>query len=168
MSLDFSPVKMSSSSRTTSSVFQMITLSSNLPWQEMRKYAFRWRMSPQNHSLYILINTLLCFPWWNVKSGARCSQILRKHIDPHLNSPLRGIKHRTTNCFFPSRALIRWRQQAFGVGLTCSIPGLSGWSSGLVSTCSGMSLHPTRGISSQCFNTVRARCSSVLFFKPDQ
>lgn len=30
MSLDFSPVKMSSSSRTTSSVFQMITLSSNL------------------------------------------------------------------------------------------------------------------------------------------
>lgn len=37
MSLDFSPVKMSSSSRTTSSVFQMITLSSNLPWDEMRK-----------------------------------------------------------------------------------------------------------------------------------
>lgn len=31
MSLDFSPVKISSSSRTTSSVFQMITLSSNLP-----------------------------------------------------------------------------------------------------------------------------------------
>lgn len=30
MSLDFSPVKISSSSRTTSSVFQMITLSSNL------------------------------------------------------------------------------------------------------------------------------------------
>ena len=30
MSLDFSPVKMSSSSNTTSSVFQMITLSSNL------------------------------------------------------------------------------------------------------------------------------------------
>lgn len=30
MSLDFSPVKMSSSSRTTSSVFQMMTLSSNL------------------------------------------------------------------------------------------------------------------------------------------
>ncbi len=30
MSLDFSPVKMSSSSRTTSSVFHTITLSSNL------------------------------------------------------------------------------------------------------------------------------------------
>lgn len=49
---------------------------------------------------------------------------------------------------------------------TCSIPGLSGWSNGLVSTCSGTSLQPTRGISSQWFNTVKARCSSVCFFKP--
>lgn len=49
---------------------------------------------------------------------------------------------------------------------TCSMPGLSGLRSGLVSTCSGMSLQPTRGISSQCLRTVRAKCSSVCFFRP--
>lgn len=38
MSLDFSPVKISSSSRTTSSVFQMITLSSNLDTSRNTKY----------------------------------------------------------------------------------------------------------------------------------
>lgn len=49
---------------------------------------------------------------------------------------------------------------------TCSMPGLSGLRSGLVSTCSGMSLQPTRGISSQCLRTVRAKCSSVCFLRP--
>lgn len=48
MSLDFSPVKMSSSSRTTSSVFQMITLSSNLgagtwDWWYKPKSYLNWR-----------------------------------------------------------------------------------------------------------------------------
>ena len=32
---------------------------------------------------------------------------------------------------------------------TCSMPGLSGFSSGRVSTCSGTSLQPARGMSSQ-------------------
>lgn len=49
---------------------------------------------------------------------------------------------------------------------TCSMPGLSGLNSGLVSTCSGTSLQPTLGISSQCLRTVRARSSSVCFFRP--
>lgn len=47
------------------------------------------------------------------------------------------------------------------------MPGLSGFSSGLVSTCSGTSLQPARGISSQWLIAVRARCSSVCFFKPE-
>lgn len=47
---------------------------------------------------------------------------------------------------------------------TCSMPGLSGFSSGRVSTCSGTSLQPARGMSSQWRSTVRARCSSVCFF----
>lgn len=50
--------------------------------------------------------------------------------------------------------------------LTCSIPGLSGFSRGLVSTCSGTSLQPTRGMSSQWLRTARARCSSVCFLRP--
>lgn len=47
------------------------------------------------------------------------------------------------------------------------MPGLSGFSSGRVSTCSGTSLQPTRGISSQWLTAVRARCSSVCFFRPE-
>ena len=50
---------------------------------------------------------------------------------------------------------------------TCSMPGLSGFSRGLVSTCSGTSLQPTLGISSQWFSTVSAKCSSVCFFRPE-
>lgn len=49
---------------------------------------------------------------------------------------------------------------------TCSMPGLSGFSRGLVSTCSGTSLQPTLGISSQWLSTVKAKCSSVCFFRP--
>jgi hypothetical protein len=40
------------------------------------------------------------------------------------------------------------------------MPGFSGLKSGLVSTCSGTSLHPTFGISSHCLRTDRANCSS--------
>lgn len=46
------------------------------------------------------------------------------------------------------------------------MPGLSGFRRGLVSTCSGTSLQPIRGISSQRLSTARARCSSVCFFSP--
>lgn len=46
------------------------------------------------------------------------------------------------------------------------MPGLSGFRRGLVSICSGTSLQPTRGMSSQWFNASRAICSSVCFFKP--
>lgn len=49
---------------------------------------------------------------------------------------------------------------------TCSMPGLSGLSSGRVSTCSGTRRQPARGMSSQCRSTASARCSSVGFFWP--
>jgi len=42
---------------------------------------------------------------------------------------------------------------------TCSMPGFSGLYSGLVSTCSGTSLQPTFGISSQFCSTASASCS---------
>ncbi len=49
---------------------------------------------------------------------------------------------------------------------TCSIPGLSGLKSALVSTCSVINLVPTRGISCQWCRTARARCSSdTVFFR---
>lgn len=48
-----------------------------------------------------------------------------------------------------------------GVTSTCSMPGLSGLYSGLVSTCSGTKRQPTFGISSQWCSTAKARCSSV-------
>lgn len=51
-----------------------------------------------------------------------------------------------------------------GAARTCSMPGLSGFSNGRVSTCSGTSLQPARGMSSQWRSTLRARCSSVCFF----
>lgn len=47
--------------------------------------------------------------------------------------------------------------------ITCSMPGLSGLSSGLVSTCSGTRRQPTRGMSSQCLRAASATCSSVGF-----
>lgn len=46
------------------------------------------------------------------------------------------------------------------------MPGLSGLSSGRVSTCSGTRWQPARGMSSQCRSTASARCSSVGFFWP--
>lgn len=50
--------------------------------------------------------------------------------------------------------------------ITCSMPGLSGLSSGRVSTCSGTKRQPTRGMSSQWCRTISPRCSSVFFFWP--
>lgn len=86
MSLDFSPVKMSSSSRTTSSVFHTITLSSNL---SMMKTYFEYKIFiciwPKTFTKCFL---LLWLPRWNINSWSRCRHILREHVHPHLNSPL--------------------------------------------------------------------------------
>ena len=46
------------------------------------------------------------------------------------------------------------------------MPGLSGLSSGRVSTCSGTRWQPTRGMSSQCLRASSATCSSVGFLCP--
>lgn len=104
---------------------------------------------------------LLRFPWWDVKSGTGCGLVLGEQVHPHLDSSLHTVRWIIKVCF---------QQQEVDVATfyhhTCSIPGLSGWSSGLVSTCSGTSLQPALGIPSQCLSTVRARCSSVCFFKP--
>lgn len=123
-----------------------------------------------------LENILLWFPWWNVKCGARCSHVFGEHIHPHLNSPLKPLNTRTQSFKRIQTKTLQHKGSFKGVvgsveydwWRTCSIPGLSGWSSGLVSTCSGTSLQPTFGISFQCFNTVRARCSSVCFFRPEK
>lgn len=177
MSLDFSPVKMSSSSRTTSSVFQMITLSSNLEAGTRDRWCKTKSSFKLAHSLSIrknksllkqTTNVLLWFSWRDVEGWARCRHVFREHVHPHLNSPLRAMEQIWIFFFCKEQdnELLAKRWCDRRGCQTCSIPGLSGWSNGLVSTCSGMSLQPTRGISSQWFSTVRARCSSVCFFKP--
>ncbi len=103
---------------------------------------------------------------------------------PHLrpisiqSAKVDAVVYLAVNCVINDRKFIKvtwwtWSMSLvitviFCAGLlgTCSMPGLSGLRSGLVSTFSGMSLQPTRGISSQCLRTVRAKCSSVCFFRP--
>lgn len=38
-----------------------------------------------------LENILLWFPWWDIQRGAGGSHVLRKHIHPHLNPPLKQL-----------------------------------------------------------------------------
>lgn len=104
---------------------------------------------------------LLWFAWRNIKSRSRSRHILRKHIHPHLNSSLHHDNHKLIHHLHLLTDHLSVRSF-----LTCSMPGLSGFRRGLVSTCSGTSLQPTRGISSQRLSTARARCSSVCFFSP--
>lgn len=61
-----------------------------------------------------------------------------------------------------------WRKGKLILGLpsppplscsTCSMPGLSLWQRGRVSMCSGTSLYPAPGISSQARKTFKERCS---------
>lgn len=106
----------------------------------------------------------LWFPWWYVNSRSRSRHIHRKHVHPHLDATLLT---RAEKDFTLISVSFITPEKKTGLFPTCSMPGLSGFSRGLVSTCSGTSLQPTRSISSQWFSTVRARCSSVCFFRPE-
>ena len=88
-----------------------------------------------------------------------------ENISTHISMrPCRNTQ-KTTQCNRGFHLFLILRPACFSP--TCSMPGLSGFSRGRVSTCSGTSLQPTLGISSQWFSTVRAKCSSVCFFKPE-
>lgn len=92
-------------------------------------------------------------PGWNDNLRSRSRHVHGEHIHPHFQFTLEN--HPTMN--------LRLSWIIEGSILTCSMPGLSGWYRGLVSTCSGTRGHPTLGISSQCWSTARAKCSSLVF-----